>query len=88
MILKAYSVRDAKSEIFGPPFYKHMHGEAERDFQTLVNDEKSTVFNFPEDYDLYYLGDYDNNKGLFKSLDTPQHMVKAVQLRKKKVDLN
>lgn len=79
MELKVYSIRDAKAEIFNPPFYKKTHGEAERDFSALVRDEKSMVCKYPEDYDLYYLGTYDDNTGKLDSLDTPQHITKAVQ---------
>lgn len=81
MLLKAYSLRDAKAEIFSPPFYKKTHGEAERDFTTLARDEKSTVYQYPDDYDLYYIGIYDDNTGSFKSLDTPQHIIKAIQCK-------
>lgn len=82
MMLKVYSIRDAKAEVFNMPFYKKTHGEAERDFTSLANDDKSSVFNFPEDYDLYYLGEYDDQSGKLVSLDTPQHIVKAVQLKR------
>lgn len=80
MILKAYSIRDQKGEIFHPPFYKKTHGEAERDFTTLCSDDKSTVAMFPEDFDLYHVGEFDDNTGHFKALDTPQHIIKAVQV--------
>lgn len=79
MILKVYSIRDAKAEVFNTPFFQKTHGEAERSFRQLCNDEKSTVATFPEDYDLYYLGEYDDNTGKMSSLDTPQHVIKAVQ---------
>ena len=78
MILKAYSIRDAKSEVFNTPFFNKTHGEAERNFHQVSNDPKSTVCKFPEDFDLYYLGEYDDNLGKISSLDTPQHMVKAI----------
>ena len=78
MIKKIFSIRDQKGEIFHPPFYKTTHGEAERDFQTTVNDEKSMLNKYPEDFDLYYLGEYDDQTGTFDSLDTPQHLLKAV----------
>lgn len=80
MTRKIYSIRDQKSEAFGPPFYKATHGEAERDFTQIVNDEKSTIKKFPEDFDLYHLGEYDDLTGLIKPLDTPQHIIKAIQL--------
>lgn len=81
MVLKIYSVRDSKAQLFGAPWYKNTHGEAERDFSRLVNDKNSTVSQFPEDFDLYYLGEYDDNTGKFMSLDTPQHVVKAIQVK-------
>lgn len=82
MELRVYSIRDSKAEVFNVPFYKKTHGEAERDFATLVNDEKSMLAKYPDDYDLYFLGKYDDCTGKLDSLDTPQHIVKAVQLVK------
>lgn len=78
MELKMYSIRDSKSQIFNPPFYKKTHGEAERDFSTLVKDEKSMIAQYPEDFDLYYVGTYQDDTGTIQSLDTPQHIIKAV----------
>lgn len=80
MELKIYSVRDSKGEVFHTPFFKKTHGEAERDFTAVARDGKSTISQFPEDYDLYFVGTYDDTKGTFKSLDTPQHMIKAVNV--------
>lgn len=82
MHYKMFSIRDQKAEIFTPPFYKKTHGEAERDFNSLVNDSKSTVSQFPDDFDLYYVGDYDDQTGVVKSLDTPQHVIKAVHVKR------
>ena len=80
---KIYSIRDAKAEYFTQPFFKKTHGEAERDFTQLVNDDKSSIAQFPEDFDLYYLGDYDTENGKMTPIDTPQHIIKAVQIRSK-----
>lgn len=84
MQLKIYSIRDAKGEIFNQPFYKKTHGEAERDFQTLCKDEKSMPHQYPEDFDLYFLGHYDDQTGKIQSLDTPQHITKAVNVISRK----
>lgn len=81
MQLKVYSIHDQKCEIFNTPYFQVTHGEAERNFKSLVNDKKSKVADHPEDYDLYYLGEYDDNKGHFKTLDTPQHMLKAIEVK-------
>lgn len=83
MILKCYSIYDAKGEIFNPPFYKRTHGEGERTFTEICHDEKSAAWKFPEDFDLYYCGEYDDQTGKYEPLNSPQHMMKAVQVRKR-----
>ncbi len=35
------------------------------------------VAKYPEDYDLYYIGEYDDQTGKIESLQSPQHVVKA-----------
>jgi hypothetical protein len=84
MTLKTYAIRDAKAEVFNTPFYQKTHGEAERSFKQLVSDAQSMVSKFPDDYDLYYLGEYDDQTGKLHPIDTPQHIVKAVQLQQQK----
>lgn len=81
MELKAFSIRDQKSEVFNTPFFQKTHGEAERSFRELVQDPKSMVSKYPDDYDLYYLGTYNDQNGLIDPLTTPQHVVKAVQIK-------
>jgi len=80
MQLKMYSVRDAKAEVYNAPFYKRSHGEAERDFLNAIRDDKNPNSKFPEDFDLFYLGEYNDQTGLVTPLNTPQHVVKAVDL--------
>lgn len=82
-----FSIRDSKTGIFHYPFAKNTHGEAERDFRTTVKDEKTMLNKYPEDYDLYYLGEYDDQTGKVSSLDTPQHVIKAVQCTAQKAPL-
>jgi len=81
MQLKIYTIRDSKGEFYGPPFFQKTHGEAERSFHTLVNDPKSNVNTYPEDFDLYHLGEYDDQTGKIRPLDTPSHIIKAIALK-------
>jgi len=81
MELKAFSIRDQKAEIFNTPFFQKTHGEAERSFRELVHDPKSMVSKYPDDYDLYYLGTYNDLTGLISPLETPQHVIKAVMVK-------
>lgn len=82
MELKMYSVRDAKGETYSPPFLAKTPGEAERMFNNEVHNEKSQISKYPEDFDLYQLGTYDDVTGKIKPLDAPQHVVKAINLLK------
>jgi len=79
---KIYSIRDSKGEVYNQPFFQKTHGEAERNFHTLVNDEKSMVSKYVDDFDLYYLGTYCDQTGRLTSLDTPQHILKAAMCKK------
>lgn len=78
-----FSICDSKAAIFYPPMFKGTHGEAEREFQNLANHKETSIGRNPEDFDMYYLGTYDNNTGKMTPLDTPQHVQKAVFLIKK-----
>jgi len=78
---KIFAIRDSKSESYNQPFFNHTHGEAERNFAQLASDPKSTVNQFPEDFDLFYLGTYNDQTGEISPLQTPQHVVKALTLK-------
>lgn len=80
MLMKAYTIRDSKAETYGLPFFQATHGMAERSFRELVNDPQSKVNKFPEDFDLYYIGEYDDQTGKFEALETPEHQLKAVNI--------
>ncbi len=83
MLRQVYSIRDAKTEIFNAPFYKTNEGEAERDFRTVVNDSATSINRYPQDYDLYHLGSFNDIDGKFLALDTPCHVIKGVQCIKR-----
>jgi len=81
MELKAFTIRDSKAECFNTPFFQKSHGEAERSFREIANDQKSMISKYPEDYDLYYLGTYNDQTGLIDPLVTPQHVAKAIAVK-------
>lgn len=78
--LRVYSIRDAKAEVYNQPWFAKTHGEAERNFAQLARDPKSMVGQFPEDYDLYFIGSYNDQTGVIDALETPQHIAKAISL--------
>jgi hypothetical protein len=80
MLHEVYAIRDSKAEMFHPPFLQKAKGEAERTFKQLANDPQTSVGSFPEDYDLYYVGKFDDNSGLYSLLDSPKHQLKAINV--------
>lgn len=80
-MLKVFGIRNAKADCFeNRPFFARSHGEAERVFQNEVTRQSpdNFVWKYPEDYDLYFLGEYDEQTGVIRGLDTPQHLAKAI----------
>lgn len=79
--MKIFSIRDQKAEAFENIFLQNTNGQAERYFTSLVNDPKTLIAMYPADYDLYFIGDYDQQTGKIKPCETPQHLISAVQLK-------
>ena len=82
MQLKMYSIRDSKAKAYNQPWFAKSDEEAERNFAFLAKKPDSMISQFPEDYDLFYVGTYDDQTCKIDALETPQHMIKAVNLVK------
>lgn len=82
MLQEIFTIRDSKAGSFGIPFYSPTPGTAERQVRELTNDPQSLVCKYPEDYDLYKIGTYNQLTGKIENLDSPQHICKAISLKK------
>ena len=67
MILKIYAVRDRQTDQYGNPMFLIQDGQAIRSFIDEVNRKEDTngLYRHPEDFDLYALGEYNTDSGLF-----------------------
>lgn len=81
MILKVFTVRDAKVEAYMQPFFARAKGEALRSFMDTVSKPDHQFSEHPEDFSLYYLGEYDENTGALLPLTEPELMGKAIDLK-------
>lgn len=63
------AVRDRASDTFGSPFYVVARGQAIRNFADEINRSAADnqLYMHPEDFDLYELGFYDDDTGLFET---------------------
>lgn len=60
---KVLAVYDSKAESFGQPMTFRSRGEALRAFQTVANDEQSSICKFPADFTLFEIGEYEEESG-------------------------
>ncbi len=61
--MKLYSIFDAKANTYCAPFECVSNGVAIRQLMDLVSDAKTTVSKYPEDFSLYFVGDFDTDNG-------------------------
>lgn len=67
MRLYVFSVRDIKADSFGQPFYSTSKGQAVRSFSDEVNRaaQDNLLYQHPEDFELFILGEFDTDDGVF-----------------------
>lgn len=70
MKLHAYCIYDSAAQAFNTPFFQQNDGLAIRAFQGLVNaDDKNNVSEYPEQFTLFKIGEYDDQDGKIKGTD-------------------
>lgn len=65
MIMHIYSVRDTKALAFGVPIFVPHEVVATRAFVEECRNPNSQLSRYPEDYELYKLGTFDDEYGDF-----------------------
>ena len=65
VLLRLYSIYDSKAEQFSPPQVCHNDMLALRAFEGLVNDGKTLINSYPEDFSLHYVGNLGDSDGLY-----------------------
>lgn len=79
MKLQVFSVFDSAANLFLEPFQCRTIEEAIRRFRSTVNHpEGSLISEYPEDYTLFHLGEFDQETGSLVSNNTPHSLGVAV----------
>ena len=78
MHLFVVCVKDRAAEVFNRPFFVPHRNVAIRDFTDEVNRAAADnqLNKHPDDFDLYLLGEFNDNSGEF-SISSPQVLVRA-----------
>lgn len=70
-------VLDTVSGIFGNPFFTINKNTGIREFQHAARDPNSAMFRSPDDYQLFYIGEYDDTTCGFDLLQAPERIARA-----------
>jgi hypothetical protein len=83
MKLVLCSVKDRAADAYGRPMFVPSVGVAIRSFSDEVNrsDSDNQLHNHPDDFDLYELGEFDDNSGLFALHDQPKLLSLGKQVK-------
>jgi hypothetical protein len=77
------TVKDRAADAFGRPMFVPSAGVAIRSFSDEINrnNADNQLFNHPDDFDLYELGEFDDNSGLFALHEQPKLLSLGKQVK-------
>ena len=87
MKVMMYSVYDEKACAYATPFFMSTDGQAIRAFGDAVMEGKSQLAVHPEDFGLYYVGEYDDKTGQVISV-VPKFLCRGSEFKNKGVISN
>lgn len=77
MKLVVCAVKDRAVNAYNRPIFVPTVGVAIRSFNDEANRKDSEMNNHPEDYDLYELGSWDDETGIYEPVDVPRVVARA-----------
>lgn len=83
MILNICTVKDRAADAYGRPMFVPSTGVAIRSFSDEINrnNADNQLYNHPDDFDLYELGSFDDNTGLFSLHEQPKLLSLGKQVK-------
>lgn len=76
---RIYSIHDSKSEAYLQPFFMRTKAEAIRSFQSATKDTTSPFSQYPADFTLYELGEFDELSSSIVTHAKPVHLANAAE---------
>lgn len=80
MICDIYSIKDTKVA-YATPFYMHNDQEATRAFKALCKDKETNMGKWPQDYELWHIGQWDDELGVITTTG-PQFLLSGIEAGK------
>lgn len=82
MKTRLYAVYDRKALVYQVPFASLTDGAAVRMLSDAVADSNTMLSRHPNDYVLFYVGDFDDSKGALEAASPIVHVIDAASLVK------
>lgn len=79
-MLRLFAVRDVKADAYGAIICLGTRGLALRAFADACANSQSPMAQYPSDYSLYELGEFEPCSGVVKGLATPVFVASAVDV--------
>ena len=77
------TVKDRAADAYGRPMFVPSAGVAIRSFSDEINrnNADNQLYNHPDDFDLYELGEFDDNTGIFTLHEQPKLLSLGKQVK-------
>lgn len=75
-----FSVYDKKTAAFMQPFFQHTRGQAMRTLTDTVKGRESLIGSHPEDFQLFQVGEFDDQEGKIVPLKDGRFVCNASEL--------
>lgn len=72
--MKIYSIKDVKIG-FNNPFLQVNEEVAIRTFEAAINDERGSFYMYPQDMELWELGEFNETTGIISANYTPNYII-------------
>lgn len=79
-IEKMYGIYDLKARQYEQPLYLPHHAAAIRMVKDIMDNPKSIIGKYPEDFELHYMGTYDKETGLHANVNVPELIISLANL--------
>lgn len=83
MILVITAIKDNKAEIWHPPMFTRSAAITERWFANELLTHASDISKTPQDYDLYYLREFNDETAELTINDTQKVIAQGLQLKQR-----
>ena len=80
MRTKVFTILDTKAESYGPPFTSHTTATGIRQFTELVNDGRHFFSKYPEDYEMFEIGEWEDEDATFHPHEVKKSLVRGIDV--------